>query len=91
MASDPFDNPLEIEIGFYQGNKLASKGMMEVKPFGHAWANQKQYSFAECSCEFDVSEAKVLRIREIENDKKTPLSLDVIVPDEIFKPIDVVR
>lgn len=36
MASDPFDNPLEIEIGFYQGNKLASKEMMEVKPFGHA-------------------------------------------------------
>lgn len=85
----PSSNPLEVEVGLYNGDEEVYKALMEVKPFGQARANETQYCFAEWPCD-EVTKAKVLNVWEIVDGKRVQLPREIIVPDN-YQPVEVVR
>ena len=86
-ASALFDNPLEVEVGLYNGDEEVYKALMEVQPFAQARANETQYCFANYPCD-EVTKAKVLNVWEIVDGKRVQLPREIIVPDN-YQPVPV--
>ena len=86
-ASAPFDNPLEVEVGLYNGDEEVYKALMEVQPFAQARANETQYCFANYPCD-EITKAKVLNVWEIVDGRRVQLPREIIVPDN-YQPVPV--
>lgn len=88
-AADPFDNPLEIDFHYINGNKVIAKSTMNVPPFGQAHSNQKIQTYTEWPCE-EFTELKIVNIWEIKNGRKVRLPLDVAIPTN-YQPAKITK